>query len=73
MTVNVVKMISAPVLFCFSLQVTFEESLLAHPTRDRAKIPLGRRLPTRGHLMAVVGGIVSTLIQMTVIVCLEMY
>ncbi|KAK9957591.1 hypothetical protein ABG768_011828 [Culter alburnus] len=30
-----------------------EESLLAHPTRDRAKIPLGRRLPTRGHLMAV--------------------
>ncbi|KAA0710382.1 Pleckstrin -like proteiny domain-containing family O member 1-A [Triplophysa tibetana] len=30
-----------------------EESLLVHPTRDRAKIPLGRRLPTRGHLMAV--------------------
>ncbi|XP_062842096.1 pleckstrin homology domain-containing family O member 1-A [Trichomycterus rosablanca] len=30
-----------------------EESLLSHPTRDRAKIPLGRRLPTRGHLMAV--------------------
>ncbi|XP_051992579.1 pleckstrin homology domain-containing family O member 1-A isoform X1 [Xyrauchen texanus] len=30
-----------------------EESLLAHPTRDRAKIPLGRRLPTRGHLLAV--------------------
>ncbi|KAG9279823.1 pleckstrin homology domain-containing family O member 1-A [Astyanax mexicanus] len=30
-----------------------EESLLAHPTRDRVKIPLGRRLPTRGHLMAV--------------------
>uniref|UniRef100_A0A9J8DJS1 Pleckstrin homology domain containing, family O member 1a n=1 Tax=Cyprinus carpio carpio TaxID=630221 RepID=A0A9J8DJS1_CYPCA len=33
--------------------MTEEESLLAHPTRDRAKIPLGRRLPTRGHLMAV--------------------
>ncbi|XP_026087422.1 pleckstrin homology domain-containing family O member 1-A-like [Carassius auratus] len=30
-----------------------EESPLAHPTRDRAKIPLGRRLPTRGHLMSV--------------------
>ncbi|XP_027031384.1 pleckstrin homology domain-containing family O member 1-A [Tachysurus fulvidraco] len=30
-----------------------EDSLLSHPTRDRAKIPLGRRLPTRGHLMAV--------------------
>ncbi|KAK7125079.1 hypothetical protein R3I94_019208 [Phoxinus phoxinus] len=35
-------------------EVTIEEEcLLAHPTRDRAKIPLGRRLPTRGHLMAV--------------------
>lgn len=31
-----------------------EDSLLAHPTRDRAKIPHTRRLPTRGHLMAVV-------------------
>ncbi|XP_036394836.1 pleckstrin homology domain-containing family O member 1b isoform X1 [Megalops cyprinoides] len=30
-----------------------EESLLVHPTRDRAKIPHTRRLPTRGHLMAV--------------------
>ncbi|KAJ8398459.1 hypothetical protein AAFF_G00427140 [Aldrovandia affinis] len=30
-----------------------EESLLAHPTRDRAKIPHTRRLPTRGHIMAV--------------------
>ncbi|CAG5887776.1 unnamed protein product [Menidia menidia] len=30
-----------------------EESALAHPTRDRAKIPHGRRLPTKGHLMAV--------------------
>ncbi|XP_051527224.1 pleckstrin homology domain-containing family O member 1-A-like [Myxocyprinus asiaticus] len=34
-------------------EVMIEESLLAHPTRDRARIPLGRRLPTRGHLMAV--------------------
>ncbi|KAM9409983.1 pleckstrin homology domain-containing family O member 1-A-like [Pholidichthys leucotaenia] len=35
-------------------EVTIEEdSALAHPTRDRAKIPQGRRLPTRGHLMAV--------------------
>ncbi|XP_028281940.1 pleckstrin homology domain-containing family O member 1-A isoform X2 [Parambassis ranga] len=35
-------------------QVTIEEdSTLVHPTRDRAKIPHGRRLPTRGHLMAV--------------------
>lgn len=29
-----------------------EESLLSHPTRDRVKIPLGRRLPTRNHLIA---------------------
>lgn len=44
-------------LVFLSLQVTIEEdNLLSHPTRDRAKIPLGRRLPTRGHLMAVVGG-----------------
>ncbi|XP_051949220.1 pleckstrin homology domain-containing family O member 1-A-like [Xyrauchen texanus] len=34
-------------------EVMIEEILLAHPTRDRARIPLGRRLPTRGHLMAV--------------------
>uniref|UniRef100_A0A667Y8G8 Pleckstrin homology domain containing, family O member 1a n=1 Tax=Myripristis murdjan TaxID=586833 RepID=A0A667Y8G8_9TELE len=35
-------------------EVTIEEdSVLVHPTRDRAKIPHGRRLPTRGHLMAV--------------------
>ncbi|KAM6973850.1 pleckstrin homology domain-containing family O member 1-A [Tautogolabrus adspersus] len=35
-------------------EVTIEEdSSLVHPTRDRAKIPHGRRLPTRGHLMAV--------------------
>ncbi|XP_072227076.1 pleckstrin homology domain-containing family O member 1-A isoform X2 [Leuresthes tenuis] len=34
-------------------EVTIEEdSALAHPTRDRAKIPHGRRLPTKGHLMA---------------------
>ncbi|XP_026205546.1 pleckstrin homology domain-containing family O member 1-A isoform X2 [Anabas testudineus] len=33
-------------------EVTIEEdSALVHPTRDRAKIPHGRRLPTRGHLM----------------------
>lgn len=37
------------------VQVTIEEdSALVHPTRDRAKIPHGRRLPTRGHLLAVV-------------------
>lgn len=30
-----------------------EESFLAHPTRDRAKIQHSRRPPTRGHLMAV--------------------
>ncbi|XP_072138889.1 pleckstrin homology domain-containing family O member 1-like isoform X2 [Mobula birostris] len=30
-----------------------EESFLAHPTRDRAKIQHARRPPTRGHLMAV--------------------
>ncbi|TDH03659.1 hypothetical protein EPR50_G00144170 [Perca flavescens] len=30
-----------------------EDGALVHPTRDRAKIPHGRRLPTRGHLMAV--------------------
>ncbi|XP_059206604.1 LOW QUALITY PROTEIN: pleckstrin homology domain-containing family O member 1-A [Centropristis striata] len=35
-------------------EVTIEEdSALVHPTRDRAKIPHARRLPTRGHLMAV--------------------
>ncbi|XP_061675591.1 pleckstrin homology domain-containing family O member 1-A isoform X2 [Syngnathoides biaculeatus] len=32
-------------------QVTMEGDTLVHPTRDRAKIPQGRRLPTRGHLM----------------------
>ncbi|KAI1902329.1 hypothetical protein AGOR_G00043640 [Albula goreensis] len=35
-------------------EVTVEdESPLSHPTRDRPKIPHSRRLPTRGHLMAV--------------------
>uniref|UniRef100_A0A8D0G5Q2 Pleckstrin homology domain containing O1 n=1 Tax=Sphenodon punctatus TaxID=8508 RepID=A0A8D0G5Q2_SPHPU len=35
-------------------EVTVEEdSYLAHPTRDRAKIQHARRPPTRGHLMAV--------------------
>ncbi|CDQ57369.1 unnamed protein product [Oncorhynchus mykiss] len=37
-----------------ALIVTIEEdSVLVHPTRDRAKIPHARRLPTRGHLLAV--------------------
>ncbi|CAF88659.1 unnamed protein product, partial [Tetraodon nigroviridis] len=36
-------------------EVTVEEDgVLAHPTRERARIPQGRRLPTRGHLLAVV-------------------
>ncbi|XP_066539981.1 pleckstrin homology domain-containing family O member 1b [Hoplias malabaricus] len=35
-------------------EVTVEgDNCLAHPTRDRARIPHTRRLPTRGHLMAV--------------------
>ncbi|XP_077446025.1 pleckstrin homology domain-containing family O member 1-A [Stigmatopora argus] len=34
-------------------QVTVDEVVLVHPTRDRAKIPQGRRLPTRGHLITV--------------------
>ncbi|XP_028428365.1 pleckstrin homology domain-containing family O member 1-like [Perca flavescens] len=34
-------------------QVTVEDSQLSHLTRDRAKIPQNRRLPTRGHLLAV--------------------
>lgn len=43
-----------------SVQVTIEEdSALVHPTRDRAKIPHGRRLPTRGHLLAVVMAILN--------------
>uniref|UniRef100_A0AAV2MEC6 PH domain-containing protein n=1 Tax=Knipowitschia caucasica TaxID=637954 RepID=A0AAV2MEC6_KNICA len=34
-------------------QVTVEDSSLSHLTRDRAKILHTRRLPTRGHLLAV--------------------
>ncbi|XP_070768515.1 pleckstrin homology domain-containing family O member 1b [Enoplosus armatus] len=34
-------------------EVTVEDSQLSHLTRDRAKIPHNRRLPTRGHLLAV--------------------
>lgn len=51
--------ISEGTKFSFNVfvQVTIgEDSALVHPTRDRAKIPHGRRLPTRGHLMAVVLG-----------------
>lgn len=49
----------APVTHSASPQVTVEEdSYLAHPTRDRAKIQHSRRPPTRGHLMAVVRKIV---------------
>lgn len=45
----------SPATHSASLQVTVEEdSYLAHPTRDRAKIQHSRRPPTRGHLMAVV-------------------
>ncbi|XP_028985407.1 pleckstrin homology domain-containing family O member 1b [Betta splendens] len=34
-------------------EVTVEDSQLSHLTRDRVKIPHTRRLPTRGHLLAV--------------------
>ncbi|KAK7886444.1 hypothetical protein WMY93_026065 [Mugilogobius chulae] len=34
-------------------QVTVEDAQLAHLTRDRIRIPHTRRLPTRGHLLAV--------------------
>lgn len=34
-------------------EVTVDESQLSHLTRDRVKIPHNRRLPTRGHLLAV--------------------
>ncbi|KAG8002363.1 Pleckstrin-like proteiny domain-containing family O member 1, partial [Nibea albiflora] len=38
----------------FRLQrVTVEDAQLSHLTRDRVKIPHNRRLPTRGHLLAV--------------------
>ncbi|XP_065430145.1 pleckstrin homology domain-containing family O member 1 isoform X2 [Chrysemys picta bellii] len=41
-------------LYISEKEVTVEEdSYLAHPTRDRAKIQHSRRPPTRGHLMAV--------------------
>ncbi|XP_075868212.1 pleckstrin homology domain-containing family O member 1-A-like isoform X2 [Nelusetta ayraudi] len=30
-----------------------DDSWLLHPTRDRVKVPQGRRLPSRGHLLAV--------------------
>ncbi|KAK5879460.1 hypothetical protein CesoFtcFv8_022573 [Champsocephalus esox] len=34
-------------------EVTVEDAHLSHLTRDRVKIPQTRRLPTRGHLLAV--------------------
>ncbi|XP_026173039.1 pleckstrin homology domain-containing family O member 1b [Mastacembelus armatus] len=34
-------------------EVTVEDFQLSHLTRDRVKIPHNRRLPTRGHLLAV--------------------
>ncbi|KAK5873404.1 hypothetical protein PBY51_018447 [Eleginops maclovinus] len=34
-------------------EVTVEDNQLSHLTRDRVKIPQTRRLPTRGHLLAV--------------------
>lgn len=34
-------------------EVTAEDGQLSHLTRDRVKIPHNRRLPTRGHLLAV--------------------
>ncbi|XP_033836479.1 pleckstrin homology domain-containing family O member 1-like isoform X1 [Periophthalmus magnuspinnatus] len=34
-------------------EVTVEDAQLAHLTRDRVRIPHTRRLPTRGHLLAV--------------------
>ncbi|XP_037639561.1 pleckstrin homology domain-containing family O member 1b [Sebastes umbrosus] len=34
-------------------EVTVEDSQLSHMTRDRVRIPHNRRLPTRGHLLAV--------------------
>ncbi|XP_012994697.2 pleckstrin homology domain-containing family O member 1b isoform X1 [Esox lucius] len=42
-----------PVFNCPILVTVEDENLLSHLTRDRAKIPHTRRLPTRGHLMAV--------------------
>ncbi|KAK7877995.1 hypothetical protein WMY93_031341 [Mugilogobius chulae] len=34
-------------------QVALEDGALLHPTKERVRIPLGRRLPSRGHLLAV--------------------
>ncbi|KAM4580239.1 pleckstrin homology domain-containing family O member 1b [Odontesthes bonariensis] len=34
-------------------EVTVDDAQLSHLTRDRVKIPHNRRLPTRGHLLAV--------------------
>ncbi|KAM8870157.1 pleckstrin homology domain-containing family O member 1b [Spinachia spinachia] len=34
-------------------EVTVEDSQLSHLTRDRVRIPQNRRLPTKGHLLAV--------------------
>lgn len=51
-------------LACLRLcgQVAIEgDGALAHPTRDRVKIPYSRRLPTRGHLLAVVPAVLSVI------------
>ncbi|TKS82758.1 Retinol dehydrogenase 13 [Collichthys lucidus] len=40
-------------LFICEKEVTVEDAQLSHLTRDRVKIPHNRRLPTRGHLLAV--------------------
>uniref|UniRef100_A0A8C6TW12 PH domain-containing protein n=1 Tax=Neogobius melanostomus TaxID=47308 RepID=A0A8C6TW12_9GOBI len=34
--------------------VALEDGALVHPTRERVRVPPGRRLPSRGHLLAVV-------------------
>uniref|UniRef100_A0A3B3ZDF3 PH domain-containing protein n=1 Tax=Periophthalmus magnuspinnatus TaxID=409849 RepID=A0A3B3ZDF3_9GOBI len=34
-------------------QVALEDGALVHLTKDRVRVPLGRRLPSRGHLLAV--------------------
>lgn len=45
------------------VQVTIEEDgALLHPTRHRARVPYGRRLPSRGHLLAVVLGLLLLLL-----------
>ncbi|KAM7382768.1 hypothetical protein PAMP_002485 [Pampus punctatissimus] len=40
-------------------EVTVEDAQLSHLTRDRVKIPHNRRLPTRGHLLAVASTSIS--------------